>query len=138
MRTKIRARGRNDMKRVSRTAMFVLVLAGACSLPVQAQRDEAGITTVKRVDAKARLMKATVKRETYGIEGKDWGVAQTAEIRTERFHAPTPRLHALAKTITTKALHELVIGAEPPLLIDVVGGKGHRTLPGATWLRGAG
>ena len=126
------------MKLVSCAAVFVLVLVGVCSPPVQAERDEAGLATTKRVDAKTKLTKATVKRETYGIEGKDWGVAQTTEMRTEKFHAPTPRLHALAKTITTKALHELAIGAEPPVIIDVLGGKGHRTVPGAIWLKGAG
>ena len=68
-------------------------------------------------------MQARLKRETYGIEGEDWGVAQTAEIFTKKPHAPTPRLHALAKTVTTRALHELIIGDESPLLIDVMGGN---------------
>ena len=37
----------------------------------------AGLTTTKRVDAKTKLMNKTVKRETCGIEGKDWGVHTT-------------------------------------------------------------
>ena len=125
------------MKQASRVVVFMLVVVGVCFSPVQAERDDAGATT-KRVDAKTKLMKATLKRETYGIESKDWGVAQTAEIFTKKPHAPTPRLHALANTVTTKALHELIIGDESPLLIDVMGGKGHRTVPGAIWLKGAG
>ena len=112
------------MKHPNFAAVLVLVVAAAWSLPAQAEREETGATAAQGVDWKARLMKASVKRETYGIEGKDWDVAQTTEIRSKKFHAPTPRLHALAKTVTTKALHELVIGAEPPVLIDVLGGKG--------------
>ena len=42
--------------------------------------DDAGGATTKRVDAKTRLMQARLERETYGIEGKNRGVAHTAEI----------------------------------------------------------
>lgn len=126
------------MKHPNFEAVLVLVLVAVWSLPAQAEREETGATSAQGVDWKARLMKASVKRETYGIEGKDWDVAQTTEIRSKKFHARTPRLHALAKTVITKALHELVIGAEPPVLIDVLGGKAHRTIPGAIWLKGAG
>lgn len=84
-----------------------------------------------------RRVKMRRLRETYGIEAKDWGVAQTTVIRTEKFHAPTPRLHALAATITTKALYEL-IATDSPVLVDVLRGEAHRTIPGAIWLKGAG
>ena len=102
--TDIQVRGRNNMKLANCAAVFVLVLVGGLFPPAQAERDEAGLTTTKRVDAKTKLTKATVKRETYGIEGKDWGVAQTTEMRTEKFHAPTPRLHALAKDFSINYL----------------------------------
>ena len=42
------------------------------------------------------------------------------------------------RTVTTKAVHELLTGVEPPVLVDVLGGKGRRTVPGAIWLKGAG
>ena len=126
------------MKQASCAVVFMLVVVGVCFSPVQAERDDAGGATTKRVDAKTKLLQARPERETYGIEAKDWGVAQTTEIFTKKPHAPTPRLHALAGTVTTKALHALVIGAEPPVLVDVMGGKGHRTVPGAIWLKGAG
>ena len=116
----------------------VLGLIGLCSQPTYAERDDSGHTPTKRVDVKTRLMNASLTRSTYGIEGKDWNVAQTTEIRTTEFHAPTPRFHPLAATISTKELHEQIIGAEPPLVIDVLGGKSHRSVPGALWLKGAG
>ena len=120
-------------------AVFVVLgLIGLCSQPTYAERDDSGHTPTKRVDVKTRLMNASLTRSTYGIEGKDWNVAQTTEIRTTKFHAPTPRFHPLAATISTKELHEQIIGAEPPLVIDVLGGKSHRSVPGALWLKGAG
>ena len=111
------------MKQAGCAVAFMLVVVGVCFSPVQDEQDDAGGATTKHVDAKTKLMQARLKRETYGIEGKDWGVAQTAEIFTKKPHAPTPRLHALAKTVTTRALHELIIGDESPLLIDVMGGN---------------
>ena len=126
------------MKHPVCTAVFVLALVGAWSPSTQAERDDTGHTAPRAVDLKTRLMKASVKRETYGIEAKDWNVPPTTEIRAKKLHAPTPRLHALADTVTTRALHGLLTGAEPPVLVDVLGGKGHRTVPGAIWLKGAG
>lgn len=126
------------MKRRSWAALLLLVVVGVIHGSVQADRNEGNPTPTQQVDAKAKMAKKALKRETYGIEGKDWGVAQTTEIRAKDFHARTPRLHATAGTITTKALRGLLIGPEPPVLIDALGGKGHRTLPGAIWLKGAG
>ena len=117
---------------------IVLGLAGAGSPPAFAERDDATTTPTKRVDTKTRLMEASLERSTYGIEGKDWGIAETTEVRAGKLHAHTPRFHALASTITTKELHEQIIGAEPPVLVDVLGGKGHRSVPSAVWLKGAG
>ena len=126
------------MKHAVCTAVFVLALVGTWSPSALAERDDTGHTATRTVDLKTKLMKASVKRETYGIEGKDWNVPQTTEIRASKLHAPTPRLHALARTVTTKAVHELLTGVEPPVLVDVLGDKGRRTVPGAIWLKGAG
>ena len=118
--------------------LVVLGLIGLLSPPTYAERDDSGHTPTKRVDVKTKLMNASLERATYGIEGKDWNVAQTTEIRTAKFHAHTPRFHPLAGTMSTRELHALLIGSEPPVLIDVLGGKGHRSVPGALWLKGAG
>ena len=126
------------MKHPIYAVFVVLGLIGLCSQATYAEGDDSGHTPTKRVDVKTRLMKASLTRSTYGIEGKDWNVAQTTEIRTKKFHAPTPRFHPLAATISTKELHEQIIGPEPPLLIDVLEGKNHRSVPGTLWLKGAG
>ena len=118
--------------------LIVLGLAGAGSPPAFADRNDAATTPTKRADAKTRLMEASLERSTYGLEGKDWGIEETIEVRAGKLHAHTPRFHALASTITTKELHEQIIGAQPPVLIDVLGGKRHRSVPGAVWLKGAG
>ena len=98
-----------------------------------------------RADARARLEKArsrigkvSLATETYGIEDRDWNVPPTPDLRSRKFHAPTPLTHATARTITTKALRDLMLGPEPPILIDVLGGQSHRTLPGAIWLKDLG
>ena len=98
------------MKHPIYAVFVVLGLIGLCSQPTYAEGDDSGHTPTKRVDVKTRLMKASLTRSTYGIEGKDWNVAQTTEIRTRKFHAPTPRFHPLAATISTKELHEQIIG----------------------------
>ena len=126
------------MKHPIYAVLIVLGLVGFYSQPIYADRDDSGQAPAKRVDVKTRLMEASLKRATYGIEGKDWNVAQTTEIRTRKFHAHTPRFHPLAGTISTKDLHEQIIGPQPPLLIDVLGGKAHRSVPGALWLKDAG
>lgn len=119
-------------------ALVVFGLGALCSAPTYAERDDSGHTPTKRVDIKAKLAETSLTHSTYGMEGRDWNVARTTEIRTKEYHAHTPISHPLAGTVTTKDLHEQIIGPEPPVLIDVLGGKNHRSLPGAVWLKGAG
>ena len=126
------------MKHTMYAALIVLGLIGVFTPPTYAERGDSGHTPAKPVDVNTKLMKASLKRSTYDIEGKDWNVAEVTEIRTEKYHAPTPRFHPLAGTLTTRELHALIIGPEPTVLIDVLGGKGHRSVPGALWLKGAG
>ena len=133
------------MNHAMHAALVALVLAGLSTAPARAERDESGHAPAKRVDVMTKLRSASPERPAYGLEGKDWGVAQTTEVRAEKFHAHTPRHHPLAQTIATRELHALVIGATPPVLIDVLGGKvrsggfrKRRSLPGALWLKGAG
>jgi PQQ-dependent catabolism-associated CXXCW motif protein len=73
-------------------------------------------------------------------EEADFGIAPTRELRIENHAAPTPREAPGARTIRTPQLRAW-LERDPvarPLLIDVVGGTGHDSIPGSHWLPGAG
>ena len=89
-------------------------------------------------DIEAKLRNATLTREFYGEEAKNWNVEATIDFRSGKLHAPTPAYHPRATIITTRELLRLMIGPEPPLLIDVLSQASHQTVAGAWWLRGAG
>ena len=84
------------------------------------------------------LQNTSVAQSTFGIEAKDWGIQQTRELRVEQYHAPTPLSHSTARTITTQTIHQLLVSDRTPVLVDVLGGGEHETIPGAIWLKGAG
>ena len=73
-------------------------------------------------------------------EDADFGVAPTRALRLADHAAPTPRELPGARTIRTPQLRAWLERDAParPLLIDVVGGSGHETIPGALWLPGTG
>ena len=94
------------------------------------------VDSVSEVEAKLR--NASLAREFYGEEARNWHVEATIDFRSGKLHAPTPVRHPMAATITTRELLRLVIGPEPPLLVDVLSQASHQTVAGAWWLRGAG
>ncbi len=73
-------------------------------------------------------------------EDADFGVPPTRALRLADYAAPTPREVPGARTIRTAQLQSRLQRDAPdrPLLLDVVGGEGHDSLPGAHWLPGAG
>lgn len=73
-------------------------------------------------------------------EEADFGVAPTRELRLADYAAPTPREVPGARTILTPELRTMMQRDAParPVLLDVVGGEEHDSLPGAVWLPGAG
>jgi PQQ-dependent catabolism-associated CXXCW motif protein len=77
-------------------------------------------------------------QSSYDSETLDYGLAPATQIRTTGYDAPTPTLAIGAQTITTPALRTMLAAANPPVLIDVLGGNPTVSLPGAIWLRGAG
>ena len=89
-------------------------------------------------EIEATLRNASLTREFYGEEDRDWNVEATIDFRSGKLHAPTPAKHPRAATITTRELLRRMIGPEPPLLIDVLSQASHQTVVGAWWLRGAG
>src|SRR4051812_33158106 len=70
-------------------------------------------------------------------ETHDFGIAASAELRLKDFSAPTPLEIPGARLITTAELRKLLREGQP-VLLDVIGGEGHESLPGAIWLPGAG
>lgn len=83
---------------------------------------------------------ALVVSSTQADEAADFGVPPQAQLRQRDFHAPTPLEVPGARTVGTAELRQRLQAplAERPLLIDVLGGTGHSSLPGAVWLPGAG
>lgn len=74
-------------------------------------------------------------------EARDFGVRAEPALRTAEHAAPTPLDLPGGRTISTAALRELIVNADAgrrPLLIDVLGGSGHASLPGSIWLPDAG
>ena len=70
----------------------------------------------------------------------DHGVPLQATLRLADHHAPTPLAVPGARTVRTAELRRLLQAPPPerPILLDVLGGSGHATLPGAIWLPDAG
>jgi PQQ-dependent catabolism-associated CXXCW motif protein len=94
--------------------------------------------TEDQVQKKARESSARMAARTFADEDRDWGVAPTTATRGGRLHAPTPTTIPGAKTIRTMELRAMLGQSPSPVLIDVLGGNGHRTIAGAHWLREPG
>ena len=131
------------MKHLSFRTLVAGISLWLCSALVYAQSTDDGSASLAEslpsaTADEAELHGASLTREFYGQEAEDWKVAETIDYRTGKLHAPTPRLHARAATISTRELHRLMVGPEPPLLIDVLSQASHQTVINALWLRGSG
>jgi PQQ-dependent catabolism-associated CXXCW motif protein len=91
-----------------------------------------------QLQAKVKESRAAAMAQVFADEDKDWGIAPTKIPRTGRLHAPTPKELPGAKTITAMELRALRDQSPAPILIDVLDGDGHRSIPGAHWLREPG
>jgi PQQ-dependent catabolism-associated CXXCW motif protein len=74
----------------------------------------------------------------YGEEDRDYGVAATAQLRSTGYHSPTPLAIPGGKVVTTLELKSMLEREPRPFVIDVLGGRAHRTVAGAFWMAGAG
>ena len=112
------------------------------SAQARAQSTDGGASfagsAVSESELEAKLRSASLTREFYGEEARDWNEEATIDFRSGKLHAPTPTYHPRAATITTRELLRLMLSPEPPLLIDVLSQASHQTVAGAWWLRGAG
>jgi PQQ-dependent catabolism-associated CXXCW motif protein len=91
-----------------------------------------------QLQEKVKESRAASLAQVFADEDRDWGVAPTKTPRGARVHAPTPKELPGAKTITAMGLRALRDQSPAPILIDVLDGEGHRTIPGAHWLREPG
>jgi len=92
--------------------------------------------SAKMVDA---LKGMTLTFAEYGDEEKDLRVPVATGMRRDgRYQADTPLLAEGVKTVKTPELVRMVGSAMKPILVDVVEGEDHETLPSALWIKGAG
>ena len=81
---------------------------------------------------------ALAQDRSYGGEDRGGNIAPTTQLRRRDYHAPTPLAIPGGRMVRTIELQSMLMGRSPPHLIDVLGGRGHRTIRGAFWLPGAG
>jgi PQQ-dependent catabolism-associated CXXCW motif protein len=92
----------------------------------------------EQLHEKVQQARAASMAQVFADEEKDWGIAPTNIPRAVGLHAPTPKELPGAKIITAMELRALREQSPAPVVIDVLTGGGHRTVPGARWLREAG
>lgn len=84
------------------------------------------------------LRRTPLAMEAYFEEDRDAGVPPTKAFRTREAHAPTPTTVPGAKTISTRALAEMLKNSKP-VLINVLDWKeGAFAIPGTLWIQGVG
>lgn len=71
-------------------------------------------------------------------EEKSWGIAPPPGYRAINYHAPTPDVLPGGRVVKTAELDSMLQSAVRPMLIDVLSGGAHQTLPGAIWLHNGG
>ena len=86
----------------------------------------------------ATMLFAAAHAQTHSHEDKDWGIEPTSTYRLRQYHAPTPLTVPGGRTIKTIDLKTIVAEASRPIVIDVLDGKAHQTVPGAQWMPWAG
>ncbi|MBV8167956.1 MAG: sulfurtransferase [Alphaproteobacteria bacterium] len=88
--------------------------------------------------AAAPALAQTVADRPYGGEDKDWRIAPQAELRRDKYHAPTPTSIPGGRLITTFQLNQALQGPDKPLLVNLLTGKSARGIAGSLWLSGGG
>jgi hypothetical protein len=86
------------------------------------------------------LKQVTFRSSEYGDELHDFRVPSPEALHKEDqgYDADTPLSLNGVRTIKTVDLVKMMTAPDPPILIDVLRGEGHQTIPGAYWMRGAG
>ena len=76
--------------------------------------------------------------DTLADEARSWGIAPPPGYRVGSYHGPTPDDIPGARVIKTAELQALIERQPRPMLVDVLSGPPHRTLPGSVWLHNGG
>jgi len=76
--------------------------------------------------------------DTFADEDRSWGISPPPGYRAGSYHGPTPDDIPGARVIRTAALQALIERQPRPMLVDVLSGPAHRTLPGSVWLHNGG
>ena len=74
----------------------------------------------------------------YGGEEHDFGVSASTTPKRSPYHAPTPRDIPGGQVIYTQQLKQLLDTQSDVVVVDVLDTRTRTTVPGATWLSGAG
>lgn len=96
--------------------------------------------TCARLVALVAALQAGAARsaEGWADEERSWGIAPPPGYRAINYHAPTPDVLPGARVIKTSELQGLLERVPKPMLLDVLSGPVHRTLPGSIWLHNGG
>lgn len=76
--------------------------------------------------------------DSFADETRSWGIAPPPGYRAKDYHAPTPDSVPGARIVRTTELQALLENTPKPMLLDVLSGPAHPTLPGAIWLHNGG
>jgi PQQ-dependent catabolism-associated CXXCW motif protein len=72
------------------------------------------------------------------MERQDFGVPPTPQLHQGPMHGPTPASIPGARLVTTAELARMLSAPNPPVLVDVLGGPPHPSLPGAIQVASGG
>lgn len=96
------------------------------------------ITQEQIIAAQQRIATIPLSSNNYASEATDFHIAPVSTLRTSEWHSATPLTVPGARTITTQEFQALLRSNPGAILLDVLGGDRHDTVPGALWLKGAG
>jgi len=74
----------------------------------------------------------------FSFEDKNWEIKPTTTPETRQYHSPTPVSIPGGRVIKTLELKALLELNDKVIVIDVLGSKTRKTIPGAFWMHGAG
>ena len=112
--------------------------AFTATAPAAAPAPAAVVATAPAALPAAAARQTAPPVQYFGGEEHDFGVAATTTPKRSPYHAPTPREIPGGQVIHTQPLKQLLDQKSDVVMIDVLDTRTRATVPGATWLSGAG